>query len=90
MISTSEFRRRTGEVSPLLIIGNKGSKERIKIINLCRNYLFPVPTLLVDFEWDKRWANSSIRTGSLNPLFNNDEDKVALAHFIKAGKENDV
>jgi len=41
--------------------------------------LFAAPILQVDFEWDKKWEISAIRTGSLNTLSTTDEDKFAAA-----------
>ena len=41
--------------------------------------LFASPILQVDFEWDKKWEIKTIRTGSLNTLSENDENKFASA-----------
>lgn len=41
--------------------------------------LFAAPILHVDFEWDKKWKITGIRTGSLSALSSTDEDKFAAA-----------
>jgi glutathione synthase/RimK-type ligase-like ATP-grasp enzyme len=118
---------------PISITIHFGKTEKEQLQEVARQIfdLFPAPILHVDFEWDKKWQIHSIRTGSLNALSPADEDKFAssldeysnkiwrkpkakkkfrydmailynpadpippsdkkaLAHFIKAGKENDV
>jgi glutathione synthase/RimK-type ligase-like ATP-grasp enzyme len=41
--------------------------------------LFSAPILIVDFKFEKKWEISSIKTGSLNQLDNEDEDIFAAA-----------
>jgi glutathione synthase/RimK-type ligase-like ATP-grasp enzyme len=48
--------------------------------------LFPAPILHIDFEWNKKWEISSIRTGSINTLSGVEEDKFASALDEYSGK----
>lgn len=41
--------------------------------------LFPAPILHIDFEWEKKWKISSIRTSALSALPTTEEDKFAAA-----------
>lgn len=58
-----------------------GRTEKEQLHEVARQIfdIFPAPILHVDFEWDKKWEISTIRTGSLNALSNSDEDKFAAA-----------
>lgn len=65
-----------------------GRTDREQLQDVSRQIfdLFPAPILHVDFEWDKKWAISSIRTGSLNALSSTDEDKFAASLDDYSGK----
>lgn len=58
-----------------------GHTDREQLQDVSRQIfdLFPAPILHIDFEWDKQWKISSIRTGPLNALSSSDEDKFAAA-----------
>ncbi len=65
-----------------------GKTEREQLQDVARQIfdIFPAPILHVDFEWDKKWIISSIRTGSLNALSATDEDKFAASLDDYSGK----
>ncbi len=65
-----------------------GKTDRELLAEVARSIfdLFPAPILHVDFEWDKKWTISSIRTGSLNALSTTDEDIFAAALDDYSGK----
>ena len=58
-----------------------GRTEKEQLQEVARQIfdVFPAPILHVDFEWDKKWQITLIRTGSLNALSNSDEDKFAAS-----------
>jgi glutathione synthase/RimK-type ligase-like ATP-grasp enzyme len=66
---------------PISITIYFGKTEKEQLLEVARQLfdLFPCPILHVDFEWDKRWEISTIRTGSLNTLSDQEEDKFAGA-----------
>jgi len=68
-----------GEGFSINIFFGKTDKDQLQ--DLARQIfdLFPAPILQVDFEWNKKWEITSIRTGSLNTLSLTDEDKFASA-----------
>jgi len=70
----------------ITIYFGKTDKEQLQDVARQIFDLFPAPILNVDFEWDKKWEITSIRTGSLNALSNTDEDKFAGALDEYSGK----
>jgi glutathione synthase/RimK-type ligase-like ATP-grasp enzyme len=75
-----------GDGVTVTIYFGKTDKEQLQDVARQIFDLFPAPILNVDFEWDKKWEITSIRTGSLNALSNTDEDKFAGALDEYSGK----
>lgn len=65
-----------------------GKTEKEQLQDVARQIfdLFPAPILHVDFEWNKKWEISLIRTGSINTLTGAEEDKFAQALDEYSGK----
>jgi glutathione synthase/RimK-type ligase-like ATP-grasp enzyme len=65
-----------------------GKTEKEQLQDVARQIfdLFPAPILQVDFEFDKKWTISSIRTGGINLLSSSEEDKFARALDEYSGK----
>lgn len=75
-----------GDGVTITIYFGKTDKEPLQDVARQIFDLFPAPILNVDFEWDKKWEITSIRTGSLNALSSTDEDKFAGALDDYSGK----
>jgi glutathione synthase/RimK-type ligase-like ATP-grasp enzyme len=75
-----------GDGVTVTIYFGKTDKEQLQDVARQIFDLFPAPILHVDFEWDKKWEITSIRTGSLNALSNADEDKFAASLDDYSGK----
>lgn len=65
-----------------------GKTEKDQLQDVARQIfdLFPAPILHVDFEWNKKWQISTIRTGSINALSGKEEDKFAASLDDYSGK----
>lgn len=70
----------------ITIYFGKTEKEQLQEVARQIFDLFPAPILHVDFEWNKKWEISLIRTGSINTLSGAEEDKFAQALDEYSGK----
>lgn len=68
-----------GDPISVTIYFGKTEKEQLQEVARQLFDLFPCPILHVDFEWDKKWEISTIRTGGLNNLSGSEEDRFAAA-----------
>ncbi len=74
------FRNQTpGEGFSITLFFGHTDHEQLQEVSRQIFDLFPAPILHVDFEWEKKWKISGIRTGSLNVLSGSDEDKFAAS-----------
>lgn len=64
----------------------KTDKEQLQDVARQLFDFFPSPILHVDFECNKKWEITSIRTGSINALTGADEDKFAAGVDDYSGK----
>lgn len=75
----------TDHISITIYFG-RTDKEQLQDVARQIFDLFPAPILHIDFEWDKKWEISSIRTGSINTLSGPEEDRFASALDDYSGK----
>ena len=70
-----------GQTDGVSITNYFGRTDKDQLQDVARQIfdLFPAPILHIDFEWDKKWQISTIRTGSINTLTGPEEDKFAAA-----------
>ncbi len=69
--------RSTSESFSIIVSFGKTDQEPLQEVARQIFDLLPAPILVVEFEWDKSWEISSIKTGGLNTLSKEDEDKFA-------------
>jgi glutathione synthase/RimK-type ligase-like ATP-grasp enzyme len=75
-----------GDGITMTVFFGKTEKEQLQDVARQIFDLFPAPILNVDFEWNKKWEITSIRTQGLNALSTSDEDKFAQALDEYSGK----